>query len=125
MKSKNIRFLFFLLVLIVVVSGLTIIIKSSLPQFVTPYWSLLILFFAIVSIVIYFMTMKVKAKNDMGKFTNFYMGTTIVKLVTYLAVLLSYILIFPEDKKAFVFTFLAYYLCFTFFETYILAKSKN
>ncbi len=125
MKSKNIRFLFFLLVLIVVVSGLTMIIKSSLPQFVTPYWSLLILFFAIVSIVIYFMTMKVKAKNDMGKFTNFYMGTTIVKLVTYLAVLLSYILIFPEDKKAFVFTFLAYYLCFTFFETYILAKSKN
>lgn len=125
MKSKNIRFLFFLLALIVVVSGLTMIIKSSLPQFVTPYWSLLILFFAIVSIVIYFMTMKVKAKNDMGKFTNFYMGTTIVKLVTYLAVLLSYILIFPEDKKAFVFTFLAYYLCFTFFETYILAKSKN
>ena len=125
MKSKNIRFLFLLLALIVVVSGLTMIIKSSLPQFVTPYWSLLILFFAIVSIVIYFMTMKVKAKNDMGKFTNFYMGTTIVKLVTYLAVLLSYILIFPEDKKAFVFTFLAYYLCFTFFETYILAKSKN
>ena len=71
------------------------------------------------------MTMKVKAKNDMGKFTNFYMGTTIVKLVTYLAVLLSYILIFPEDKKAFVFTFLAYYLCFTFFETYILAKKQK
>ena len=122
MKSKNIRFLFFLLVLIVVVSGLTMIIKSSLPQFVTPYWSLLILFFAIVSIVIYFMTMKVKAKNDMGKFTNFYMGTTIVKLVTYLAVLLSYILIFPEDKKASIITFLAYYLCFSIFETYILTK---
>lgn len=60
----------------------------------------------------------------MNKFTNFYMGTTLVKLLVYIAVLLIYILLFPEDKKAFVITFLAYYLCFSFYETYILAKSK-
>ena len=122
MKSKNTRFLMSLLLLIVVVAGVTMIVKSSLPQYVTPYWSLVLLFFAIVNIAIYFMTMKIKEKKDMGKFTNFYMATTVTKLLVYLAVLLTFILIFPEDKKAFVFTFLAYYLCFTSFETYILTK---
>lgn len=122
MKSKNTRFLMSLLLLVVVVAGVTMIVKSSLPQYVTPYWSLVLLFFAIVNIAIYFMTMKIKEKKDMGKFTNFYMATTVTKLLVYLAVLLTFILIFPEDKKAFVFTFLAYYLCFTSFETYILTK---
>lgn len=125
MKSKSARFWVLLLSLVVVVAGATMMVGKTLPQYVTPYWSLILLFFAIVNIVIYFMTMKMREKNDMGKFTNFYMLVTITKLLVYLAVLLTFILIFPEDKKAFVFTFLAYYLCFTFFETYILTKSKN
>ena len=120
MRTKNTKFLMLLLLLVVAVACVTMIVKSFLPQFVAPYWSLLILFFTIVNIVIYFLIMKIKEKNDMGKFTNFYMGTTVAKLLLYLAVLLTYVLIFPEDKKAFVYTFLAYYLCFTFFETYIL-----
>ena len=66
MKSKNTRFLMSLLLLIVVVAGVTMIVKSSLPQYVTPYWSLVLLFFAIVNIAIYFMTMKIKEKKDMG-----------------------------------------------------------
>ena len=125
MRSTNTRFLISLLLLVVVVVVVTMILKNSLPQYVTPYWILILLFFAIVNIVIYFMTMKIRKKNDMGKFTNFYMGTTVTKLLVYLAVLLTYIMIFPEDKKAFVFTFLTYYLCFTFFETYFLTKSKK
>ena len=58
----------------------------------------------------------------MGKFTNFYMGITVLKLFVYIAFLVAYILIFPEDKKASIITFLAYYLCFSIFETYILTK---
>ena len=124
MKSKNTKFILFLLLLVAIVTVLTIFVKNYLPYFVTPYWSLLILFFSIVNVIVYFLTMKVREKNDMNKFTNFYMGTTLVKLLVYIAVLLIYILLFPEDKKAFVITFLAYYLCFSFYETYILAKSK-
>lgn len=122
MKPKSIRFLISMLVLVVILAGITILVNNCSPQFVTPYWGLILFFFAIVNIVIYFMTMKIKAKKDMGKFTNYYMGATMLKLLVYLAILLTYILIFPEDKKAFMFTFLAYYLCFTFLETYILAK---
>lgn len=119
------RFVMFLLLLIIIVAGATVLINRIAPQFVTPYWSLLLLFFSLISIAVYFLTIKVKAKNDMGKFTNFYMGTTVTKLLVNLAVLLTYILIFPEDKKAFTFTFLAYYLYFTFFETYFLVKNKD
>lgn len=119
------RFVMFLLLLIIIVAGATILINRIAPQLVTPYWSLLLLFFSLISIAVYFLTIKVKAKNDMGKFTNFYMGTTMTKLLVYLATLLTYIMIFPEDKKSFVCTFLAYYLCFTFFETYFLVKNKN
>ena len=114
-----------LLSLVTLMSGLTMLVRNALPLYVTKYWVLLILFFAIVNVVVYFMTMRISAKKDVGKFTNFYMGTTVVKLIMYLALLLTYILIFPEDKKAFIFTFLAYYLCFTFFETYFLVKNKN
>lgn len=122
MKSYSSRFLLILVCLIVAMVVLTLLVENSIPAFVTPYWSLLILFFSIVSIVVYFMTMKIKAKNDFGKFTKFYMGTTVVKLLTYLGIILTYSIMFPDDKKSFIFTFLAYYLCFTIFETYILVK---
>ncbi len=125
MNSKSKRFFTFLLILIFILAGMTILINKIAPQYITPYWSLLILFFTIINIVIYFLTMKLKVKNDIRKFTNFYMGTTVTKLLVNLAVLLTYILIFPEDKKAFTFTFLAYYLYFTFFETYFLVKNKD
>lgn len=122
MKSHSSRFLLILICLIVAMVILTLLVKNSIPAFVTPYWSLMILFFSIVSILVYFMTMKIRAKNDFGKFTRFYMGTTIVKLLVYLAIILTYSLVFPEDKKSFICTFFTYYLCFTIFETYILVK---
>lgn len=124
MKSENVRFLSILLLLLTVMAGLTLLVKNSLPQFVTPYWYLQLLFFAAINITIYFVTMKVMAKKDMSRFTNFYMATTFVKILVYLCVLVTYILIFPEDKKAFVSTFIVYYICFTVYETYILAKKR-
>lgn len=125
MKSKDTRFLISLLLFVIALTGLTMMLKNYSPQYVTPYWGLLILFFATVNVTVYFLSMKVSAKKDMSGFANFHIGTTVVKLIIYLAILLTYILIFPEDKKAFVISFLAYYLCFTFFETYFLVKNKN
>lgn len=124
MKTGGIRFLVALSCLVALLSGLTYLLNDSIPQFITSYWSLLILFFTIISIVVYFLTIKVKAKNDIHKFTNFYMAVTVIKLLVYLAVIVIYSLKFPENSKAFIITFLAYYLCFSVFETYILVKKK-
>ena len=122
MKSVDKRFFAILICLIVAMIGLTLLLKSIVPQYITPYWSLIVVFFTIISIVIYFLTKKMKEKNDMHKFTSFYMGVTMAKLMLYLIVIVTYSFVFKEDAKAFIITFLTYYLCFTTAETYILAK---
>lgn len=125
MKSKkHILFLIKLACLGLIMTGLTVLVKQFIPQWITPLWVFQILFFSIVCIIVYFSTMKIKEKN-MHKFTNFYMATVVVKLLLYLTIILIYALNFPEDKKPFVITFLAYYLCFSVFETYILVKEKK
>ena len=71
------------------------------------------------------MTIKVKSKNDINKATHFHMLVTIMKLIVYLAIVATYAIIFPADAKAFIVSFLLYYLCFTFFETFVKIKINN
>lgn len=125
MANRNKSFLIGLVCMIVFTIITTLVLKSIVPQVVTPYWSLLILLFAVVCVTVFFTTMKVKDKNDIRKFTNFYMVLTILKLVVYLAILLLYAVLMPSDSKAFIITFLIYYLCFSIFETYILVKKQK
>lgn len=123
--TENKRFFIRLLLLAIAVVGLTLLMKLSMPQFVTSFWWTLILFFVAVNILVYFLTMKMKSKNDFRKFNNFYMLTTVIKLLLYLSVVAVYSFIFSEDSKAFIITFLIYYLCFTVFETLMLVKNRN
>lgn len=125
MATRNKSFLIGLVCIIVLTIAATIIIKSLVPQVITPFWPLLVLFFTVVCIVVFFTTMKVKDRGDIRKFTNFYMVLTILKLVIYLAILLLYAILMPSDSKAFIITFLIYYLCFSIFETYILVKKTK
>ena len=71
------------------------------------------------------MAVKVKSKNDINKMTNFQMLVTIVKLVVCLAIIATYSIMFTETARAFVILFLVYYLCFTFFETFVKIKINN
>lgn len=123
--TENKRFFIRLLLLAIAVVGLTLLMKLSMPQFVTSFWWTLILFFVAVNTLVYFLTMKMKSKNDFRKFNNFYMLTTVIKLLLYLSVVAVYSFIFSEDSKAFIITFLIYYLCFTVFETLMLVKNRN
>ena len=123
--ASNKRFFVGLLLLIIAVVGLTFLLKLSMPQIVTPFWWALMLFFVIVSVVVYLITMKIRAKNDFRKFNNFYMLATVIKLLLYLSIVTIYSFICSDDSKAFIITFLIYYLCFTVFETLMLVKNKN
>lgn len=123
--TENKRFFIRLLLLAIAVLGLTLLMKLSMPQFVTSFWWTLILFFVAVNTLVYFLTMKMKSKNDFRKFNNFYMLATVTKLLLYLAIVAAYSFVFKEDSKAFIITFLIYYLCFTVFETLMLVKNRN
>ena len=61
----------------------------------------------------------------MRKFANFYTASTVVKMILYLTIIFVYAINFKEDGKRFAITFLAYYLIFSVFETYKLAKKNK
>lgn len=90
----------------------------------TIWWPAIVGFFFIVSMVVYYLSDKAKQK-DMRRFTNFYMATTVIKMVVYLSIIFIYALNFKEDAKRFAITFLAYYLIFSVFETFKLVKKNK
>ena len=96
----------------------------ALHKMLTVWWPALVVFFAIISAVIYFLSEKAK-KQGMRKFANFYMAATVIKLVLYLAIIVAYVMSFKEDGKRFAITFLAYYLIYSIFETIKLAKKEK
>ena len=125
MKCKHTKFFISLLCVTALVTALTFILKNTISQTITPFWPLLILFFDAINVIVYFMTIKVKSKNDINKTTHFHMLITIMKLIVYLAIVATYAIKFSEDSKAFIISFLLYYLCFTFFETFVKLKINN
>ena len=125
MKYKHTKFFISLLCVTALVTALTFILKNTIPQTITPFWPLLILFFDAINVIVYFMTIKVKSKNDINKTTHFHMLITIMKLIVYLAIVATYAIMFSDDSKTFIISFLLYYLCFTFFETFVKLKINN
>lgn len=107
-----------------IVTAVVILASVFAHNILTVWWPALVGFFFIVSILMFYLGEKAKQK-DMRKFTNFYMASTVVKMVVYLAIIFTYALCCKEDGKLFAITFLAYYLIFSVFETYKLVKKNK
>ena len=114
------KFIKHLCILTLVVIVASVMMRNML----TIWWPAIVGFFFIVSMVVYYLSEKAK-KKDMRKFANFYMGSTVVKMVLYLTIIIVYVMNFKEDGKRFAITFLAYYLIFSIFETFKLAKKNK
>lgn len=125
MKSVKKRFGISLLCLFGILWGVSMLLNVYIPQYITSQWHELLLLFVVVSAMVFVKTIKIREKGDVHKLTNFYLLATIVKLVLYLAIIVIHVINSPEDKIAFVITFLTYYLCFTTFETYMLVRKNN
>ena len=117
---KGNKFVNQLTILALVVIAASIFLRAHL----TVWWPAIVGFFYIVSMVVYFLSVKAREK-DMRRFANFYMGSTIVKMLLYLAIIFIYAISFKEDGKRFAITFLANYLIFSIFETYKLVKHNK
>lgn len=120
MEKKDSRFITQLVILTVVVMVACLIAHSIL----TVWWPAIVVFFAIVSAVVYFMSEKAK-KKDMRKFANFYMASTVIKMIVYLTIIIIYVMNFKEDGKRFAITFLVIYLIYSVFETIKLSKKEK
>lgn len=119
-KEANAKFTKQLCILTLVIFVASVFLRSHL----TVWWPVIACFFFIVSMIVYFLSQKAKEKG-MRKFANFYMASTIVKMLLYLAIIFIYVVNFKEDGKRFAIDFLIYYLIYTVFETYQLAKKDK
>ena len=119
-NSKKNKFIRHLCILTFVVFIASIFARNML----TIWWPTIVGFFFVVSMVVFLLSERAK-KKDMRKFANFYMASTIVKMLLYLTIIFVYALNFKEDGKRFAITFLVYYLIYSVFETYKLAKKDK
>ena len=119
-NNKDSKFIIHLCIM----TGVVIAASIALRSLLTAWWPMIVTFFFIVSMVMYFLSQKTKRK-DMRKFANFYMLSTVIKMIVYLSIIMAYMLNFKEDGRRFAITFLAYYLIYSVFETYKLAKKEK
>lgn len=117
---KGDRFVGQLSILTLVVIVASILLHAHL----TVWWPAIVGFFYLVSITVYFLSVRARQK-DMRKFANFYMASTVVKMLLYLTIIFVYAMSCKEDGKRFAITFLANYLIFSIFETYKLVKHNK
>ena len=118
--TKDAKFIRHLSILTLIVIAASIALRS----YITVWWPGIVGLFLVVSLVMYFLCERAK-KKGMRKFSNFYMASTMVKIVLYLAIIFVYAINYKEDSKRFAITFLAYYLIFNVFETFKLAKKDK
>jgi len=81
----------------------------------TPAWPFLLLFFLTTGIILSKLYIRILQKK-LSAFTNFFMLSTVAKLMIYLAIIILYLIYNREDAAPFLLTFFVYYLAYTFLE---------
>lgn len=111
-----------LLILASIVGILIIaVILLMQPRHVTPTLPYLLVFHAGATLLSYMVIQK-KVKDTPTKFVNVYLGSTTVKLLLYLGVLMTYALMNLSDAVNFIISFFVLYVIFTVFEVIQLTR---
>lgn len=122
MKFK--KFVIVLAIVSVALGLITWLMRTVIPQWITPWWLPLILFMAVVNGSVFAVVMRAR-RRDPKKFAAFFMGTTVVKLVVYFVVILAVAFSNVAMAKPFLITFLIYYIVFTILETVAVTRPIN
>jgi|WetSurMetagenome_2_1015567.scaffolds.fasta_scaffold469257_1 hypothetical protein len=126
MKEVFADFLRKIVIFSVILSFIAVGLSFLVPKtFFTPVLPYLFLFFLAVTIVSYYILIKA-AQQKFIRFLNYYLLTTTVKLLLFIAVLMTYIMLNRNDAVPFALTFFLLYLCYTVFEVVmIIGYSKS
>jgi hypothetical protein len=120
MTSSYKKFIHKLIIFSIAVALITTLMRFILPSsFLSPATPFLLLFFMGHTLLFHKMAMKV-IENNIRKFTNFYMISTVAKLILFVVVIAVYALTFTSDAKAFTIWFFVFYALYTFFELSII-----
>jgi hypothetical protein len=93
-----------------------VIAAYTLPsEYITRTLPFLYIFFYSATTIVHYLLLKISLKKPTA-FTNYFMLLTFGKLLFYLSIILVYIILYKDDAKPFVVSFLILYLFFTAFE---------
>ena len=106
------RLLIFSLILGVITFGIAFFLP---PKAITPVLPFLFLFFISVTLTGYYLLIKAAGKKFI-KFLNYYLLTTTLKLLLFIAILVGYIMLNKEDAGPFGISFFILYLLYSVFE---------
>ncbi|MFH1297705.1 MAG: hypothetical protein ABIJ04_10575 [Bacteroidota bacterium] len=122
MKAPYISFLknllIFSLIIVIIYIGFSYLLPESYFSVALPY---LFPFYIATTLISYHFLLKSLHKR-FSKFVNRFMAATAIKLLWYVIIMVSYILIFRTDAVSFAINFFLLYLCYTLFETISLVR---
>ncbi|GAB1405873.1 hypothetical protein DSECCO2_511740 [anaerobic digester metagenome] len=90
----------------------------------SPALPFLLIFFMASALLSYYFIQKSAISNP-RRFIQVYLGTTVVRLMLYLAMIATYLILYREDAFNFLIGFFALYLIYSTFEVFVLAKKKR
>lgn len=104
-----------ILILTAATAILMIVAFLAIPAMVSPALPFLLAFFLGMSIISFKILQK-KAVEEPRKFITSFLAHTLIRMMIYLVVLVSYALLYRNDAVIFIIGFFILYIIFTFFE---------
>jgi len=96
-------------------------LKIVFPQYYFSLYPYIAVFFFSLGIVTIFSVLNA-TKKDSRKYFNVFMIIKTVKLLSILTIVALYAMLIRENTISFLFTFFAYYVVYSIFETYVSTK---
>jgi hypothetical protein len=109
-----------LLTAILITAGIIIFKNYYSAEYFRFFPALVVIFFAINAVFFLFFYRSVNKPNN--QFIRSFMLATVIKLILYLAIVLIYVLSFPESKFEFSITVMLLYLFYTFYDLIIMVN---
>lgn len=120
------RFYSTLAILSIIVSiGMALLLQTSLLQAYSGITAGSIIFFVLLSIVVYHLGFRIAHLENKNAFTSFIMAFIFGKMMLSLIFLACFYILSQPSNKYFLVPFFLVYLCYTIFETYVLSVVGN
>ncbi|MDO8898603.1 MAG: hypothetical protein Q7V19_13215 [Bacteroidales bacterium] len=123
--TKLKQFIKKLAIITIVLAVLSFIVFSYTSEaWTTNVWTLVLLFFFISNGLLYWLFLGAQQKK-LSTFANFFMLSTSLKLLVYLAIIIVYLIFNREDAPPFLLSFFIYYIAYTGFEVKSIIKTQK
>ena len=124
LKNSLKIYIFRLLVFSLILTSGTFCMQFLCPQYVSPALPFIVLFFFITMLISHYIILRGIYKENKNFVAN-YMLATIIRIVSYIIFLVTYILLNREDAILFGISFIILYFLFSIFEIITIKLEKK